>query len=98
MPGRRNQGELGIKNQNIVPNYAIGEDTPAVRGGGDGSRGVKKRSHSTYNSTLKGSYTTQFIEANDKNKKYHEFIHSNKFDYGYDPNGGHRAISMDKAG
>lgn len=33
LPGRRNQEELGIKNQNKVPNFAIGHDTPSVRGG-----------------------------------------------------------------
>ena len=44
-------------------------------------------------------FTYQFIEANDKNKNHSDFIRSNKFDYGYDPNGGHRACSMDhKAG
>ena len=95
LPGRRNQQQLGIKNQNLVKNYAIGDDTPAVRGSDDVGK-VKNRSHSTYNSTLQGSFTKQFIEANDKNKNYGKFIHSNKFDYGYDPNGGHRAISHDR--
>ena len=98
-PGRRNQGELGIWNQNIVPNYAIGDDTPAVRGGNEYGKGTKKRSHSTYGATQKGKFTYQYIEANDKNKNHRDFIRSNKFDYGYDPNGGHRAVSMDhKAG
>ena len=58
--------------------------------------GVQKRSHSTYNATLQGSFTNQFIEANDKNKNQGKFIHSNKFDYGYDPNGGSRAVSNDR--
>ena len=35
LPGRRNQKELGIKNQNLVKNYAIGDNTPAVRGSDD---------------------------------------------------------------
>ena len=50
-----------------MKNYAIGDNTPAVRGSDD-TIGVQKRSHSTYNSTLKGSFTNQFVEANDKNK------------------------------
>lgn len=33
LPGRRNQEQLGIKNPNKVQHYAIGDDTPAVRGG-----------------------------------------------------------------
>ena len=41
-------------------------------------------------------FTTGKYLANKKNKVQHEFIHSNKFDYGYDPNGGHRAASLDK--
>ena len=36
------------------------------------------------------------MEANTKNRNYRDFIHSNKFDYGYDPNGGSRAFSTDK--
>lgn len=97
LPGRRNQQELGIKNQNLIKNYAIGDNTPAVRGSDD-VKDVQKRSHSTYNSSLQGKFTTQFLEANDKNKNYGKFIHSNKFDYGYDPNGGHRAVSMERSG
>ena len=95
LPGRRNQQQLGIKNQNLVKNYAIGDNTPAVRGSDD-VVGVQTRSNSTYNKTLQGNFTNQFIEANDKNKNQFKFIHSNKFDYGYDPNGGSRAISTDK--
>ena len=56
LPGRRNQQQLGIKNQNLIKNYAIGDDTPAVRGSDDVGK-VKNRSHSTYNSTLQGSFT-----------------------------------------
>ena len=78
-----------------MPNFAIGHDTPAVRGG-DNSSTVQKRCNSTYNQTLKGNFTTQFVEANSKNRNYREFIDSNKFDYGYDPNGGSRALSLDK--
>lgn len=37
------------------------------------------------------------MEANAKAKNQRSFIHSNKFDYGYDPNGGHRAVSMDRS-
>ena len=59
--------------------------------------GVQARSNSTYNKTLQGNFTNQFIEANDKNKNQFKFIHSNKFDYGYDPNGGSRALSQDRA-
>ena len=32
LPGRRNQAQMGIHNQNKVPNYAIGDNTPCVRG------------------------------------------------------------------
>jgi|Transcript_21223 hypothetical protein len=87
---------MGIKNQNKVRNYTIGHDTPAVRGG-DNSDSVQKRSNSTYNQSLRGQFTSQFLEANAKNKDQRSFIHSNKFDYGYDPNGGHRAISHDRS-
>lgn len=96
LPGRRNQEQLGIKNPNRVQSYAIGDDTPAVRGG-DLSSNVHKRSNSTYNQSLKGSFTNQWVEANAKAKNQRSFIHSNKFDYGYDPNGGHRAGSMDRS-
>ncbi len=97
LPGRRNQAELGIQNQNKVPNIEIGANMPAMRGSDDVSA-AQKRSYSTYNQTIRGAVTNQFIEANDKNKNYSNFIRSNKFDYGYDPNGGLRAGSMDKAG
>ena len=53
LPGRRNQEQFGIKNQNKIPNYMIGEDTPAVRGGDD-SATVHKRSNSMYNQALTG--------------------------------------------
>ena len=96
LPGRRNQEQLGIKNQNKVRNYTIGENTPSVRGG-DIAGDVQKRSSSTYNQNLRGQFTNQFIDANAKNKEQRNFIHSNKFDYGYDPNGGHRAVSYDRA-
>lgn len=80
-----------------MPNFEIGQDKPSLRGSED-VKNVQKRSYSTYNQTNRGSFTNQFIEANDANKNYSSFIRSNKFDYGYDPNGGHRALSMDKAG
>ena len=67
LPGRRNQGQMGIHNQNIVPNYAIGDNTPAVRGSDQAAS--HGRSNSTYNQTLQGNFTKQFIEANDKNKR-----------------------------
>ena len=34
LPGRFNQEQMGIKNQNKIKNYSIGHDTPSVRGGG----------------------------------------------------------------
>ena len=95
LPGRRNQEQLGIKNQNKVRNYTIGHDTPSVRGG-DNSDAVQKRSNSSYNMALRGQFTDQFKEANTINKGQRNFIDSNKFDYGYDPNGGHRALSYDR--
>ena len=80
-----------------MPNIEIGGNMPAMRGSDDVS-GVQKRSYSTYNQTNTGAVTNQFIEANDKNKNYSNFVRSNKFDYGYDPNGGLRAGSINKAG
>ncbi len=67
MPGRRNQEQLGIKNPNRVANYAIGDDSPAVRGGNLAGK-VNTRSNSTYNQSLKGQFTNQWVEANAKNK------------------------------
>ena len=67
LPGRRNQEQLGIKNANKVKNYTIGQDTPAVRGG-DRFADVQKRSGSTYNQSMRGEFTNQFIEANSKAK------------------------------
>ena len=80
-----------------MKNYAIGDDTPAVRGTEDTSQ-VHKRSYSTYNQNLRGAFTNQFVDANSQNKNLRKFVDSNKFDYGYDPNGGHRALSIDRAG
>ena len=48
LPGRRNQGDMGIANPNKVPNYSIGHNSPAVRGT-DKVDNVHKRSNSTYN-------------------------------------------------
>ena len=86
---------MGIKNQNKIKNYMIGHDTPSVRGG-DLSSNVQKRSNSTYNQSINGAFTTQFVEANAKNKDQRNFINSNKFEYGYDPSGGSRALSHDR--
>ena len=86
---------MGIKNQNKIKNYMIGHDTPAVRGG-DLSSNVHSRSNSTYNQALQGQFTNQFVDANAKNKNQRSFVDSNKFDYGYDPNGGHHALSNDR--
>ena len=67
LPGRRNQGDMGIANPNKVPNYSIGHNTPAVRGT-DNSENIHKRSNSTYNQMLVGQFTNQFVEANNKNR------------------------------
>ena len=67
LPGRRNQEQLGIKNPNRVASYAIGDDSPAVRGGNIAGK-VNTRSNSTYNQSLKGQFTNQWVEANAKNK------------------------------
>jgi len=50
-----------------VRNYSIGQDIPSVRGG-ELAAVAQKRSNSTYNQSLKGQFTNQFIEANAKNK------------------------------
>ena len=58
---------MGIYNQNKVPNYAIGDNTPCVRGTDD-TANVHKRSNSTYNKTNIGNFTDQFIDSGAKNK------------------------------
>ena len=64
--------------------------------GGEFSSLVQKRSYSTYNQSLRGAFTNQFVDANSTNKNLRKFVDSNKFDLGYDPNGGHRASSIDR--
>ena len=57
LPGRRNQESMGLHNQNLKPNFAIGADaSPSVRGSDD-IKGVQNRSSSTYNQTLQGNFT-----------------------------------------
>lgn len=73
----------------------IGHDTPSVRGG-DMTSNVQKRSNSTYNQSINGAFTTQFVEANAKNKDQRNFINSNKFEYGSDPSGGIRSMSYER--
>lgn len=54
-----------------------------------------KRSKSTYTNSLKGQFTTQYRESNGQNKNMHDWILSNKFDYGYNPAGGrHNASAL----
>ena len=96
VPGRRNQeASTGLRNQNKGNNINIGGNNMSVRGS-DSMGGMNTRSNSMYNSNNRGQQTNQHIEANDRAKNQSNFIRSNKFEYGYDPNGGHRALSIDK--
>ena len=81
---------MGIHNQNKVPNYAIGDNTSSVRGTDD-TANVHMRSKTTYNKTNLGKFTNQFIDSNGKAKNMRQWIDSNKFEYGHDPNGGIKA-------
>lgn len=55
---------------------------------------MQQRSNTTYNRTTKGQFSYQFKESNAMNKDQHDFILSNKFEYGYDKNGGRRYASQ----
>ena len=63
-------------------------DVPAARGT---DSKVNKRSHSTYNQSLKGHYnalTGTYQEASKLNQINTRFNLSNKFEFGHDPQGG----------
>ena len=79
---------------NLIKNYDIGVNSPSVRG--SDIKQNKNRAHSTYNQTLKGKFTNQYAEANDKNKNMGSFILSNKFEYGHDPQGGLKSLQKDR--
>ena len=61
--------------------------------GMDAAKEVNQRSNSTYNQSTKGKFTYQHWESNNLNKTHNNWILSNKFEYGYDPNGGRKLAS-----
>lgn len=74
-------------------NVDVGPDVPAARGT-DIALETQARVNSTYANNLKGKFSVQFKESNHLNKNLHDFVLSNKFDYGYNPMGGRRLASV----
>jgi hypothetical protein len=77
----------------LILNVDIGPDVPAVRGT-DKGKIPTMRSNSTYTKALRGDFSHQYKESNGLNKTQHDWILSNKFEYGYDPNGGRKLASF----
>ena len=45
---------------------------------------------------MRGKFSNQFVDANQRNKDLNSFVLSNKFEYGMDQNGGIKALSKDR--
>lgn len=65
--------------------------------GDDQNTNVQQRQGTTYFKSTKGEQTHQLKEQNGFNKGLGEFVLSNKFEYGYDTNGGRKFASGDNA-
>lgn len=95
LPMRCNQEEAtGQANQNLVENYTIGKDVASLRGE-DQAATAQQRNHTTYTKNSKGEFTHQYKDQGSFNKGLGDFVLSNKFEYGYDNNGGRKFASTD---
>lgn len=96
LPQRGNQeAATGQSNQNLKENYQIGQDIASLRG--DDQSTTQQRLNTSYTRGSKGQFSYQFQESGSFNKTLGDFVLSNKFQYGYDPNGGRQFASKDIA-
>ncbi len=93
IPQRCNQEETtGVQNQNLVENYQIGQDIVSLRGQDQISL---QRDNTSYTNSSRGQFTRQFEESGHFNKQLGDYVLSNKFQYGYDANGGRNYASKE---